>query len=109
MIRRPVPPAIALSLAAGAAEAHVSSGGIVDSYGGLLHPFTEPLHVLTLLGLGFLLMTLVATALQTISAAGITLFESRIAEHMRAGGMILTAAHQLLLQGQPGVRTLELH
>jgi heme exporter protein A len=44
-----------------------------------------------------------------LDAAGIALFESRIAEHMRAGGMILTAAHQLLLQGQPGVRTLELH
>jgi heme exporter protein A len=44
-----------------------------------------------------------------LDAAGIALFESRIADHMRAGGMILTAAHQLLLQGQPGVRTLELH
>jgi heme exporter protein A len=44
-----------------------------------------------------------------LDAAGIALFESRIAEHMRTGGMILTAAHQLLLQGQPGVRTLELH
>lgn len=43
-----------------------------------------------------------------LDKAGIALFESRIAEHMRAGGMILTAAHQLLLQGQPGVRTLEL-
>jgi heme exporter protein A len=43
-----------------------------------------------------------------LDAAGIALIESRIAEHMRAGGMILTAAHQLLLQGQPGVRTLEL-
>lgn len=44
-----------------------------------------------------------------LDKAGIALFESRIAEHMRSGGMILTAAHQLLLQGQPGVRTLELH
>jgi heme exporter protein A len=43
-----------------------------------------------------------------LDRAGIALFEARIAEHMRAGGMILTAAHQLLLQGQPGVRTLEL-
>ena len=43
-----------------------------------------------------------------LDKAGIALFESRIADHMRAGGMILTAAHQLLLQGQPGVRTLEL-
>jgi ABC-type transport system involved in cytochrome c biogenesis ATPase subunit len=32
-----------------------------------------------------------------------------MAEHLRSGGLILTAAHQLLLQGQPGVRTLELH
>ena len=30
-------------------------------------------------------------------------------EHLPRGGMILTAAHQLLLQGQPSVRTLELH
>ncbi|MFC4307604.1 cytochrome c biogenesis heme-transporting ATPase CcmA [Steroidobacter flavus] len=43
-----------------------------------------------------------------LDKAGIALFEARITEHMRAGGMILTAAHQLLLQGQPGVRTLEL-
>lgn len=43
-----------------------------------------------------------------LDKAGIALFESRIAEHMREGGMILTAAHQLLLQGEPGVRTLEL-
>lgn len=43
-----------------------------------------------------------------LDKAGIAVFEARIAEHMRAGGMILTAAHQLLLQGQPGVRTLEL-
>jgi heme exporter protein A len=43
-----------------------------------------------------------------LDKAGIALFEARIAEHMRAGGMILTAAHQLLLQGQSDVRTLEL-
>lgn len=43
-----------------------------------------------------------------LDKAGIALFETRIAEHMRTGGMILTAAHQLLLQGEPGVRTLEL-
>lgn len=43
-----------------------------------------------------------------LDKAGIALFEARIAEHIRAGGMVLTAAHQLLLQGQPGVRTLEL-
>jgi heme exporter protein A len=44
-----------------------------------------------------------------LDAAGIALFESCIAEHMRSGGMVLTAAHQLLLQGRPSVRTLELH
>lgn len=37
------------------ALAHVSAGGIVDSYSGLLHPFTEPLHIITLIGLGLLL------------------------------------------------------
>src|SRR5690606_18917756 len=36
-------------------QAHVGSGGIVDSYGGLLHPYTEPVHIITLLGLGFML------------------------------------------------------
>lgn len=44
-----------------------------------------------------------------LDKAGIALFEARIAEHINSGGMVLTAAHQLLLQGQPGVRTLELH
>jgi heme exporter protein A len=44
-----------------------------------------------------------------LDSAGIALFEECMAEHLRTGGMILTAAHQLLLQGQPGVRTLELH
>lgn len=44
-----------------------------------------------------------------LDAAGIALFERCMAEHLREGGMILTAAHQLLLRGQPGVRTLELH
>ncbi len=43
-----------------------------------------------------------------LDKAGIELIEARIADHMRDGGMILTAAHQLLLQGEPGVRTLEL-
>jgi heme exporter protein A len=43
-----------------------------------------------------------------LDVAGIALFESCMAEHLRAGGMILTAAHQLLLQGRPAVRTLEL-
>jgi heme exporter protein A len=44
-----------------------------------------------------------------LDAAGIALFESCIADHIRHGGMVLTAAHQLLLHGQPSVRTLELH
>jgi heme exporter protein A len=43
-----------------------------------------------------------------LDAAGIALFESCMAEHLRGQGMIVTAAHQLLLQGQPNVRTLEL-
>jgi heme exporter protein A len=43
-----------------------------------------------------------------LDSAGIELFEECMAEHLRTGGMILTAAHQLLLQGWPGVRTLEL-
>jgi hydrogenase/urease accessory protein HupE len=54
----PYPPFLTLIilLSAGSpALAHVSAGGIVDSYSGLLHPFTEPLHIITLLGLGFLL------------------------------------------------------
>ena len=43
-----------------------------------------------------------------LDVAGIALFESCMAEHLRDGGMILTAAHQLLLQGRAGVRTMEL-
>lgn len=44
-----------------------------------------------------------------LDAAGITLMEECMAEHLAAGGMILTAAHQLLLQGRERVRTLELN
>lgn len=44
-----------------------------------------------------------------LDTAGIALFEECMAEHLAAGGMILTAAHQLLLQGRERVRTLELH
>ncbi len=44
-----------------------------------------------------------------LDVAGISLFEECIAVHLNRGGMVLTAAHQLLLQGQPNVRTLELH
>jgi heme exporter protein A len=44
-----------------------------------------------------------------LDTAGIELFERSMAQHLADGGMILTAAHLLLLKGQPGVRTLELH
>lgn len=44
-----------------------------------------------------------------LDAAGIELFERSMSGHLAGGGMILTAAHLLLLQGRPGVRTLELH
>jgi heme exporter protein A len=43
-----------------------------------------------------------------LDAAGVALFESCMAEHLSRGGMVLTAAHQLLLQGRERVRTLEL-
>jgi heme exporter protein A len=43
-----------------------------------------------------------------LDAAGIALFEQCMADHLGQGGSILTAAHQLLLQGRAGVRTLEL-
>jgi heme exporter protein A len=42
-----------------------------------------------------------------VSIARILLTQARL--WIREGGMILTAAHQLLLQGQSNVRTLELH
>ncbi len=44
-----------------------------------------------------------------LDAAGIGLFEQLMSEHLQAGGMILTAAHQLLLQGRERVGTVELH
>ena len=44
-----------------------------------------------------------------LDVEGIALVEACMAEHVRDGGMILTAAHQKLLSGEPGVRTLELH
>lgn len=40
---------------------------------------------------------------------GIALFEECMAAHLEAGGMIVTAAHQLLLRGRRGVSTLELN
>ena len=44
-----------------------------------------------------------------LDAAGVALFEQCMADHIEQGGMILTAAHQLLLQGRSNVRTLELN
>ena len=44
-----------------------------------------------------------------LDAAGIELFERSMDLHLEGGGMILTAAHVLLLQGRANVRTLELH
>jgi heme exporter protein A len=43
-----------------------------------------------------------------LDAAGVAQFETLMAEHLEAGGMILTAAHQLLLTGSARMRTLEL-
>jgi len=43
-----------------------------------------------------------------LDASGVALFESCMAEHLRNGGLILTAAHQLLLKGEASARTLEL-
>lgn len=44
-----------------------------------------------------------------LDSAGIALFERCMAEHLSWRGMIVTAAHQLLLQGRDNVRTLELN
>ncbi|MET0988640.1 MAG: cytochrome c biogenesis heme-transporting ATPase CcmA [Steroidobacteraceae bacterium] len=44
-----------------------------------------------------------------LDVTGIALFEDCMGAHLSGGGMIVTAAHQLLLQGRSGVRTLELH
>lgn len=44
-----------------------------------------------------------------LDAAGIRLIEGCMAEHLRNGGLIVTAAHQTLLNGEPCVRTLDLH
>jgi heme exporter protein A len=43
-----------------------------------------------------------------LDSAGIVLVEACMAEHLRGGGLILTAAHQALLRGEPNVQTLEL-
>jgi len=44
-----------------------------------------------------------------LDAAGIQLVEELMAEQMAGGGLIVTAAHQTLLNGKPNVRTLALH
>ncbi|MFL6578601.1 MAG: cytochrome c biogenesis heme-transporting ATPase CcmA, partial [Povalibacter sp.] len=44
-----------------------------------------------------------------LDADGVCLFEEFMDAHLAAGGMILTAAHQLLLSGRDQVRTLELN
>lgn len=44
-----------------------------------------------------------------LDSAGIALLEHCMAEHLASGGLILTAAHQLLLQNRANVHTLELH
>ena len=44
-----------------------------------------------------------------LDVGGIQLFERCMAEHLDGGGLVITAAHQLLLQGRQNVRTLELH
>jgi heme exporter protein A len=43
-----------------------------------------------------------------LDSAGIELVEQLIAEHLRAGGSVLAAAHHGLLQGNPAVHRLEL-
>jgi heme exporter protein A len=44
-----------------------------------------------------------------LDAQGVALFEECMATHLDAGGIIVTTAHQLLLQGRRGVATLELN
>ncbi len=44
-----------------------------------------------------------------LDVGGIAVFEECLSEHLQRGGIILTAAHQRVLQGRSGVRTLELH
>lgn len=43
-----------------------------------------------------------------LDVAGVRLFEEIMDAHLQSGGMILTAAHQLLLTGRERVRTVEL-
>jgi heme exporter protein A len=44
-----------------------------------------------------------------LDASGLVLIEQLMANHLKAGGAILTAAHHGLLAGHPAMRTLELH
>lgn len=44
-----------------------------------------------------------------LDVKGIAMVEQVMRVHLDQGGLILVAAHQALLAGQPGVRTLELH
>ncbi|MGH8176080.1 MAG: cytochrome c biogenesis heme-transporting ATPase CcmA [Steroidobacter sp.] len=44
-----------------------------------------------------------------LDASGVAMVEECMAEHLSAGGMVLTAAHQLLLQNRSKARTLELN
>lgn len=43
-----------------------------------------------------------------LDVAGVALVEQLMAEHLARGGLIVTAAHQTLLNGKPNVRMLEL-
>ncbi len=44
-----------------------------------------------------------------LDAAGVTMLEGLLAEHLAQGGMVLTAAHQTLLATHPGNHVLVLH
>ena len=44
-----------------------------------------------------------------LDSAGIKLIEECMAEHLAIGGLIVTAAHQTLLDGRPSARKMELH
>lgn len=44
-----------------------------------------------------------------LDTAGTRLMETCMAEHLQGGGMIITAAHQTLLDGDPRCVTLEMH
>jgi urease accessory protein len=52
--RRLLPAALLLLAIPATAEAHAAISGVGDFFGGVLHPFTVPAHVLVLLGLGLM-------------------------------------------------------